>query len=80
MLWLRAFPKQAPVEPLDIQRLSELATSGGMIRNIALNAAFCAAGRGGPVTMAIVLEMARSEFKKLELPINESDFRLAPVA
>ena len=31
---------------LDIERLAKLAASGGMIRNIALNAAFCAAGQG----------------------------------
>jgi ATPase family associated with various cellular activities (AAA) len=80
LLWARAFPARAPVEGLDVERLSTLSTSGGMIRNIALNSAFCAAGRGAPVTMEILLEMARAEFKKLELPINESDFRLAPVA
>jgi len=79
-LWERAFPERAPIEELDIERLSRLATSGGMIRNIALNAAFCAAGRDSKVTMEIVLEMARAEFRKLELPINEADFGLEPVA
>jgi hypothetical protein len=47
-----------------------------MIRNIALNASFCAAGRGGSVTMELVLEMARVEYRKLELPVNDADFRL----
>ena len=46
-----------------------------MIRNIALNAAYCAAGRGTGVTMALVLEMSRIEFRKFELPIDESEFR-----
>ncbi len=64
-------------QELDIERLAALAASGGMIRNIALNAAFCAAGRGSKVTMELVLEMARVEFRKLELPINEADFRVA---
>jgi hypothetical protein len=73
-LWARAFPARAPVVGLDVTRLSRLATNGGMIRNIALNAAFCAAGRQSHVTMGIVLEMARAEFLKLELPINEPDF------
>jgi hypothetical protein len=77
-LWRRAFPRRAPVGELDIERLSRLATSGGMIRNIAVNAAFCAAGRGGGVTMDLVLEMARAEFRKLELPIDDADFRAAP--
>ena len=31
---------------------------------------------GAPVTMPLILEAARSEFRKLERPINEADFRL----
>jgi hypothetical protein len=50
-----------------------------MIRNIALNAAFCAAGRQSEVTMELVLEMARVEFRKVEQPINDSEFTLAAV-
>jgi SpoVK/Ycf46/Vps4 family AAA+-type ATPase len=75
-LWERAFPDGAPVLDLDIERLATFAASGGMIRNIALNAAFCAAGRGTSVTMELVLEMARIEFRKLQLPLNEADFRV----
>jgi hypothetical protein len=78
-LWQRAFPAQAPVGELDLDRLARLAASGGMIRNIALNAAFCAAGRGTEVTMELVLEMARVEFRKVEQPINDSEFRIAAV-
>jgi hypothetical protein len=48
--------------------------TGGSIHNIALNAAFLAAQAGTPVTMAVVLQAARSEFRKLERPINEADF------
>jgi hypothetical protein len=77
VLWARAFPSRAPVQELDIERLAAIAASGGMIRNIALNAAYCAAGRGSKVTMELVLEMARVEFRKLELPINEANFRVA---
>lgn len=76
ILWRRAFPAQAPVNELDVDRLARIAASGGMIRNIALNAAYCAAGRGSKVTMELVLEMARVEFRKLELPVNDADFRL----
>ena len=75
-LWARAFPAQAPVAELDIERLARLAASGGMIRNIALNAAFCAAGRGTEVTMELVLEMARIEFRKLERHVNDADFTI----
>ena len=70
-LWGRAFPDGAPVDGLDLGRLARLAVTGGMIRNIALNSAFCAAGRGGAVTTALVLEMARIEFGKLDLPVDE---------
>ena len=47
-----------------------------MIHNIALNAAFVAAARGEPVTMATVLGGARGEFRKLELPIVERQFAI----
>jgi ATPase family associated with various cellular activities (AAA) len=73
-LWARAFPARAPVAELDTERLSKLAASGGTIRNIALNAAFCAAGRGTEVTMELVLEMARIEFRKLERHVSDADF------
>jgi SpoVK/Ycf46/Vps4 family AAA+-type ATPase len=74
-LWERAFPPRTPVADLDIDRLVTLAATGGMIRNIALNAAFCAAGQGTAISTRLVLEMARVEFHKLELPLNDQDFR-----
>ena len=55
-------------------RLAKLQVSGGMIRNIALNAAFLAASGGSPITMRTVLDAARTEFQKVELPIRERDF------
>jgi hypothetical protein len=75
LLWQRAFPAKAPVADLDLDKLTKLATTGGMIRNIALNSAFCAAGRGVPVTTELVLEMARVEFRKLQLPVSDADSR-----
>jgi ATPase family associated with various cellular activities (AAA) len=75
-LWARAFPARVPRGELDIDRLAKLAASGGMIRNIALNAAFCAAGQGTEVSMELVLEMARIEFRKLERHINDADFKV----
>jgi len=51
---------------------------GGSIHNIALNAAFLAAQAGAAVTMPLVLAAARTEFRKLERPINEADFRYSP--
>ena len=74
-IWQKAFPPQTPVADIDHARLSRLNLTGGSIHNIALNAAFLAAGQGSAVTMPLILESARAEFRKLEKPVNEADFR-----
>ena len=74
-IWQRAFPQKTPLGDLDLQRLAKLNITGGNISNIALNAAFLAAQSGSRVTMPIVLEAARNEFRKMDRPINETDFR-----
>ncbi|MCP5067079.1 MAG: AAA family ATPase, partial [bacterium] len=51
-IWLRAFPEATPTLALEPATLSQVAVAGGNIRNIALNAAFMAAGDGVEVTMA----------------------------
>ena len=76
-MWQRAFPERTPVRDLDVDRLASLAASGGMIRNIALNAAYTAAGNDSAVTTELVLSLAHLEFVKHELPVNEHDFKLA---
>jgi SpoVK/Ycf46/Vps4 family AAA+-type ATPase len=73
-IWRRAFPDAAPVVALDYERLAGLQLSGGVVRNVALNAAFGAAAEGTDITMAVVLAAARVEFDKLELPVRERDF------
>jgi SpoVK/Ycf46/Vps4 family AAA+-type ATPase len=75
-LWLKAFPERTPVDELDVDRLATLAASGGMIRNIALNAAYTAAGNDAHVTTQLVLSLAHLEFVKHDLPVNEHDFQL----
>ncbi len=76
-IWEKAFPGKTPKAKLDIERLARLNVSGGAINNIALNAAFMAAGsEEQPVTMRLIIDAARAEFKKMEKPINEADFRL----
>ena len=75
-LWQKAFPQRTPLQELDVDRLSTLAASGGMIRNIALNAAYTAAGNDTEVTTQLVLHLAHLEFVKHELPVNEHDFEL----
>jgi hypothetical protein len=74
-IWQKVFPRQTPTKGLDFQRLARLNLTGGSIHNIALNAAFLAARSGTEVTMPLILEAARIEFRKLEKPINEADFR-----
>ncbi|MEM9006469.1 MAG: ATP-binding protein, partial [Cyanobacteria bacterium P01_F01_bin.86] len=74
-IWQKAFPVETPMEPLDYARLARLNLTGGNIHNIVLNAAFLAATKGTPITMPIVLAAARTEFRKLNRPINEADFQ-----
>lgn len=83
LIWENVFPKAdesrgltgTPVDGLNYDHLAKLNLTGGSIHNIALNAAFLSAQVGKNVTMSFVLEAARTEFRKLERPINEADFR-----
>ncbi|MGI8587621.1 MAG: ATP-binding protein [Chloroflexia bacterium] len=74
-IWEKAFPPDTPTGPLDYDRLSRINLAGGSIHVIAINAAFLAAQADTPVTMHLVLAAARAEYRKLERPINEADFR-----
>lgn len=74
-IWSRAFPPGVPRGELDWDRLARFDVTGGSIRNVALDAAFLAAEAGTPVTMALVLRAALAEFRKLEHPVDEADFR-----
>ncbi|XHX79877.1 MAG: ATP-binding protein [Stenomitos frigidus ULC029] len=75
-LWEKVFPPEVPKAPdLDYAWLAQMPLTGGSIINIALNAAFAAATREEKqITMPSVLAAARSEFRKLDRPINEVDF------
>ena len=75
-IWQRVFPAETPTEALDYDRLARLNVTGGSIHNMALSAAFLAAQAGSAVTMALLFEATRSEFRKLEKPINEAEFRM----
>ncbi len=76
LMWATVYPPDTPRAGLDLDRLARLNLTGGSIHNIALNAAFLAAASGSAVTMPIVLDAARTEFRKLEKPINEADFHV----
>ena len=73
-IWQKAFPPEMPKSEINYERLARLNLTGGSIHNAALNAAFLAAQADTPVTMGMVLSAARSEFIKMERPVNENDF------
>src|SRR5262249_54804873 len=73
-IWLRSFPKEAPVEALDFDFLARLEISGGNIRNIALNAAFLAADRGCSIGPDEILHAVRREYAKIDKLVTESEF------
>jgi SpoVK/Ycf46/Vps4 family AAA+-type ATPase len=70
-LWAAAFPPQVPVGDLDLDELVTLPVNGAAVQSIALAAAFLAAEAGTPVDMAMVRQAARTEFRKLGLPVTE---------
>jgi hypothetical protein len=74
-IWARAFPDQAMTRDLDYERLAHLNLTGGSIQNIAVNAAFLAARADTAITMPVVADAVRGEFRKLDKPINEADLR-----
>lgn len=75
-MWERVFPAETQTDGLEHERLARFNLTGGSIHNIALNSAFFAAQNGNVVTMPLVFEAARNEFRKLDRPINEADFRI----
>jgi SpoVK/Ycf46/Vps4 family AAA+-type ATPase len=80
-IWQRVFPEQTPLANLDYDWLARLNLTGGSIHNVALNAAFMAAQKGEEVTMSLILNAARDEYRKLDRPLREADFGwTAPVA
>jgi SpoVK/Ycf46/Vps4 family AAA+-type ATPase len=74
-MWDLAFPPGAPTEGLDVTRLSQLNLSGGQIRTVALNAAFLAAARGGPVGMEDIQTAARMEYAKHDKILTDSELK-----
>jgi hypothetical protein len=67
-IWQGIFPAALPCADLRPAVLARLNASGAQIRNIALGAAFLAAGEGKPVSMAHLRRAAEAEFAKAERP------------
>jgi len=80
-IWQKVFPqtdafrKKMDISETDYEKLGRFNITGGNIHSIALNAAFAAAQSDSKVTMPLVLSAARTEFRKLDKPVNEAEFR-----
>ena len=74
-IWQGVFPELTTTAELDFDRLGRLDLTGGHIQNVALNAAFLAAHSESRVTMPLIFEAARAEFRKLGRFVSEADFR-----
>jgi hypothetical protein len=74
-IWQRVFPEATPLGEVDFAQLGQLSVSGGVIRNIATNAAFLAADQQAPVGMTHLLAAARGEYAKMEKPLTAAETR-----
>jgi hypothetical protein len=72
-IWEKVFPPQAPLHRLDFRHLAQMNISGGIIRNIAMHAAFLAADEDGAIAMDHILRAARVEYAKLDKPLTGSE-------
>jgi SpoVK/Ycf46/Vps4 family AAA+-type ATPase len=75
-IWHKVFPPEVRLaREIDYDRLARFNLTGGSIHNIALAAAFSAAEARSEVTMPILLDAARAEYRKLGTPVSEGDFQ-----
>ena len=74
-IWFGIWPDEVPLaEDVDLNLLArQFKLSGGSIKNVALAAAFFAAGDGGIVNMSHLLQATRREFQKLGKVFPEFD-------
>lgn len=74
-IWQRIFPTQTPTEDLNYRKLARLNVTGGLIRNIALTAAFMAAEQVQSVSMSHLLQATQREYSKLERPVPATEVK-----
>jgi hypothetical protein len=72
-IWQRIFPRDTPLGALDFERLAQLNVSGGVIRNIAMHAAFLAAEHRTNIEPRHILAAARIEYAKLDKPLTAAE-------
>jgi hypothetical protein len=79
-IWRTCLPDAIPgVKALDLDALAALPLNGGMIRNVAVNAAFLAAADRIDLNHDHLLQAVRDEFTKLQVPISERQLAGEPV-
>jgi SpoVK/Ycf46/Vps4 family AAA+-type ATPase len=74
-IWQRIFPPATPVDLVDFDRLAQLNVSGGVIRNIAMHAAFLAADDQTAIGMKHLLAASRTEYSKMDKPLTGAETR-----
>jgi len=75
-IWQRIFPSEAPLaEGLDLNFMArQFKVTGGNIKNIALGAAFLAAGDGATIKMEHLIRATKREYQKIGRLCTEVDF------
>jgi hypothetical protein len=74
-IWQRVFPAATPLGAVDYERLAQLNVSGGLIRNIAMQAAFIAAEDQTEIGMSHLLAATRAEYSKMDKPLTSAETR-----
>jgi hypothetical protein len=74
-IWRGIFPAATPVGELDFGQLAQLNVAGGVIRNIAMHAAFLAADDSMLVEPRHILAAARTEYAKIDKPLTAAETR-----
>jgi len=75
-IWQRAMPSEAPTHAdVDLRFMAkQFKFTGGSIKNVAVGAAFYAAGSSSEIRMEHVIKAAKREFQKQGRLITEDDF------
>jgi len=74
-IWRRIFPTTTPLGDLDFDQLAQLNVAGGVIRNIAMHAAFLAADDVQVVEPQHILAAAKTEYAKINKPLTAAETR-----
>ena len=75
-IWKNIFPQDTPVsKDVDFEFLStHFKIAGGNIKNIAVSAAFLAAGNSGFINIEHIIQATKQEYQKIGRPYVNSDF------